>query len=190
VDIKDVEDLLERRRKNPGRFLGLLLVMAIVSILTIVSAGFLDEFGKDLYSGFRRSAAPTAGGEGAESYALKGSSGAKIGVNLGKEYPLKNLTPTPGVRILNLSRDFREDPNLKADIHLSDTFCYLGEIRGPLTGQEGADLEIQNDEETKELVYMLYLYGNQNSSGVVRVSCVKLLSEPSHHFFSDLWQRL
>jgi hypothetical protein len=191
VELKDVENLLDQRRKNPRRVVGLIILMAIVSGLTIVGATALEELTRDVLAGYKHSPQPATGGtEGSESFALKGPSSANIGINLGKEYPLKNTENSNGLRILNLSKDFKEDTNLKTSLDLSNTFCYLGEVRGPLTGQEGADLEIQNDETSGEPIYMLYLYGNQTTSGVVRVSCVKILSPPPGHLLRDLWRSL
>jgi hypothetical protein len=93
----------------------------------------------------------------------------QIEINLGKEYALSNYAGT----VLNLSEDFEKDPGLKTAIDITDAFCYLGEVRGPLNGADGADLELQNDTSGKE-AYFIHFFGSNSSAGVVRISCLKI----------------
>ena len=93
MELKDVEDLLDQRRKNPRRVAGLVILMAVVSGLTIVGATVLEELTRDALAGYKHSPQPATGGtKGSESFALNGPSSANIGINLGKEYPLRKTS--------------------------------------------------------------------------------------------------
>jgi hypothetical protein len=172
--MEEIETQWEKLKKN-ANWLRANLLSAVILLLFVIAF----EVGPDLVKKLAGPSATTLGERIAQPFKVvpvqePNSPKPRIEINLGKEYALRDHAG----EVLNLSEDFQKDPGLKTAIDITNTFCYLGEVRGPLNGADGADLELQNDSSGK-VTYFVHFFASSSSAGVVRISCVKVSPPPT-----------